>query len=276
MSQSELKDKIILVTGSTDGIGKQTALDLLGLGAHVIIHGRNPLRTNAVFEHMKNIAGPDNLSVVSGDLASFNEIRIMSEELHKRFDRIDVLVNNAGVYCNQRELSQDGLELTLAVNHLAGFYLTGLLLDLLKTAPGSRIINVASQAHASQLDFDNLQGEIFYDAYDAYSRSKLCNILFTNRLAQLLSSSTITTNSLHPGVISTKLLHAGWGSGGSHLKEGSQTSVYLATSPDVEHVSGKYFSNRRIANPASISDELAIQKRLWEASEQMTGFRFTG
>lgn len=268
----DLKDKIVLVTGSTDGIGKQTALDLIGKGAHVIIHGRDPERTGTLFEYMREVTGTDNLSAVSADLSSFAQVRAMSEELHKRFDRLDVLINNAGVYRNQRMLSHDGYELTFAVNHLAYFLLTGLVLDLLQAAPAARIINVASQAHASQLDFENLQGERFYEGYDAYSRSKLCNILFTFRLAEMLSGTQMTANALHPGVISTKLLHEGWGGGGSHLGEGSRTSVYLASSHDVKGVTGKYFSKQVVVNPATLTGDTGVQNRLWKESEKMTGF----
>jgi NAD(P)-dependent dehydrogenase (short-subunit alcohol dehydrogenase family) len=267
-------DKIMLVTGSTDGIGRQTAVDLARMGAHVIVHGRNPERASEALDFVRSTTGSKEVSAAYGDLGSMDEIRQMAEDLKRKVDRIDVLVNNAGVYKNERILSNDGIELTFAVNHLSYFFLTGLLFDLVLTAPGGRIVNVASQAHSSQLDFENLEGEKHYEAYDAYARSKLCNLLFTYKLASMLAGSTTTANVLHPGVISTKLLHAGWGSGGSRLSEGSKTSVYLSASPEVDGINGKYFVNRRLARSSTISYDLDTQDKLWKESERLTGFTF--
>jgi len=269
-----MKDKIILVTGSSDGIGKQTAADLAGLGASVIVHGRDKARTEKAVDDVRRISGSADVTGVSCDLSSMEEIRALSGQLHEQYDSIDVLINNAGVYKNQRHTSRDGFELTFAVNHLAYFLLTGLLLDLLTRSSYARIVNVASQAHASKLDFENLQGERFYEGYDAYARSKLCNIMFTYRLAELLTESHVTANVLHPGVIATKLLHEGWGSGGSSLHQGSGTSIYLAASEEVTGLSGKYFSNRRMVNSASVSYDPSLQAKLWSASEEMTGFKY--
>ncbi len=270
----DAKDKIVLVTGSTDGIGKQTAVDLIRLGARVILHGRNPERVAEAQVQVMDATGNKAVPAVYGDLGSLDEMRKMADTLKGMVDHIDVLINNAGVYKNDRILSKDGIELTFAVNHLSYFYLTGLLLDLVLQAPGGRIVNVASQAHSSQLDFANLEGEKYYEAYDAYARSKLCNILFTYKLAGMLAASKATANVLHPGVISTKLLHAGWGSGGSHLSQGSRTSVYLAASPEVEGVSGKYFVNRKLARSSTISYDPETQDKLWKLSEQLTGFTY--
>jgi len=168
-----------------------------------------------------------------------------------------------------RELSQDGFEMTFAVNHLAHFLLTDLLLDLIKKSGYSRVINVASMAHASEIYFDNLQHEKFYEGYSAYALSKLCNILFTYELAEKLSGSKTTVNCLHPGVIRTKLLHAGWGFGGSELNEGSKTPVHLATSQEVEKITGKYFVNCAQSNSSDISYNQEKRKLLWEISEKM-------
>lgn len=269
-----MNNKTILITGSTDGIGKQTALELAGLGATVIVHGRNELKAKAAAEELISKSENSNIDFFFADLSSLNDIRQMSGAIHEKYKQIDIMINNAGVYKNNRELSVDGFELTFAVNHLAYFLLTGLLLNLLKKSNSGRIINVASQAHASFLDFENLQAEKSFDGYDAYSRSKLCNILFTYQIARKLTDSTITVNALHPGVINTKLLHNGWGSGGSAIGEGSETSVYLASSPDVKQISGQYFSNLKSTRSSLISYDLEIQNRLWDISESMTGLMY--
>ena len=269
-----IKDKIVLITGSTDGIGKQTAIDLANLGALVIIHGRNETKTLQATEEVKLKSGNSNIEYVVGDLSSFDQIRSMSEQIYNRYDKLDVLINNAGVFKNEKKLSENGFELTFTVNHLADFLLTGLLLHLIKKSAYARVINGSSQAHASQLDFDNLQGENYYDGYDAYSRSKLCNIMFTYTLSRKLEGTGITANVLHPGVINTKLLHEGFGMGGSPLTQGSQTSIYLASSEEVAFESGKYFSNQRLTKSAEISYDSKAQDKLWDVSEKMTGVSF--
>lgn len=269
-----IKDKTVLITGSTDGIGKQTAIDLAEMDARVIVHGRNESKAKQAAESVKQRSGVANIKYVVADLSSLVQIRKMSENIHQRFDKIDVLINNAGVYKTERELNEKGFELTFAINHLSYFLLTGLLLDLIKKSDYARIINVASMAHGQELAFDNLNGESYYDGYDAYSRSKLCNIMFTYKLARMLSDTKVTTNVLHPGVISTKLLHIGFGSGGSELSQGSKTSEYLATSPEVENVSGLYYNNSREARSSDISYNKTSQDKLWELSEKMTGFSY--
>lgn len=269
-----IKDKIVLITGSTDGIGKQTASDLAEKGAHVIVHGRNKDKAFLAAEEVTQKSGGANIEYVVGDLSSQEQIRKISKDIHVRFDKIDVLINNAGVYKTERELNEKGFELTFAINHLSYFLLTGLLLDLVKKSDYARIVNVASMAHGQDLDFDNLNGELYYDGYDAYSRSKLCNIMFTYKLARLLSDTQVTTNVLHPGVISTKLLHVGFGSGGSQLSQGSKTSMYLATSPELINVSGRYFNNSREVRSSDISYDQTTQDKLWEYSEKMTGISY--
>jgi NAD(P)-dependent dehydrogenase (short-subunit alcohol dehydrogenase family) len=264
-----MKNKIILITGSTDGIGKQTALDLAEMGASVIVHGRDPERTKNVAAEIKESTGNPSIDFFVADFSSLAEVKRFSNQIHEKYDRLDVLINNAGVYMKQRELSEDGFEMTFAVNHLSHFLLSLLLLNLLKNPTHSRIINVASMAHAHELDFDNLQAEKFFDGYTAYSLSKLCNILFSYELARHLENTGVTVNCLHPGVIKTKLLRVGWGMGGGSLSSGSKTSVYLASSPDVENVTGKYFSNSRPANSAKVSNDIAVQKKLWQMSRTM-------
>jgi NAD(P)-dependent dehydrogenase (short-subunit alcohol dehydrogenase family) len=269
-----MKNKIALVTGSTDGIGRQTALDLVRLGATVLIHGRNAERCREVRDSIARETGAADTAEFTADLLSFEHIHQLAEDIRNRFDRIDVLINNAGVYENTRRLSTDGYETTFAVNHLAPFVLTGLLMDLIRHSAAGRIVNVSSMIHADHIDFSNLQGENDFSGSTAYSLSKLCNILFTYELAERLSTTAVTANCLHPGVIETKLLRAAW-SGGRPVSEGSGTSVYLAASPDVSGVSGKYFVNRKPSRSADVSYDPETRKRLWQLSEEMTGVTYS-
>lgn len=216
-----MKGLVVLVTGSTDGIGRQTAIDLAKRGAHVVIHGRNQHRAEAAFEEVVAGSGSSDLAMVSGDLASPDGTRSISDAVHARYDRIDVLINNAGVYKTDRQLSHDGFELTFAVNHLSYFLLTGLLLDLVRRSSHARIINVALRH------------------MPAGSILKTCR-----------------------------------GSGGAGVQEGSLTSVYLAASPDVDGVTGRYFSSSREVRPAAIAGDRAVQDELWRRSAEMTGFDY--
>ena len=253
-----MNTKKILVTGSTDGIGKQTALDLAQIGATMLLHGRNPARGERVVDEIKRATGNDRIEIFIADFSSLNDVRSLAEQVRQKYNTLDVLINNAGVYETRHRTSEDGLELTFAVNHLAPFLLTYLLLDLLKKAAPSRIINVSSIAHASSIDFENLQGEKHYGGYEAYALSKLCNILFTYKLARLLEGSGVTANCLHPGTISTKLLKAGWGVGGSPVTQGSVTPVYLTTATELGGVTGKYFMDKKQKKSSRISYDQKI------------------
>ena len=264
-----MKNKIVFITGSTDGIGRQTALELARMGATILLHGRNQEKAKVVLKEIKDTTKNENVKIFTADLASQSRIRSMTEEIHKQCDRIDIMINNAGVFLTNRRTTEDGLEMTFAVNHLAPFLLTLLLLDLIEKGAPSRVINVSSMAHSSAIDFNNLQGEKGHSGYEAYSLSKLCNILFTYELAERLEGKGITVNCLHPGVINTKLLRAGWG-GGSPVTEGSKTSVYLASAPELDTVSGKYFVNKAQAKSSSISYDRDVGKRLWKISEKLT------
>jgi len=268
-----LKSKIVLITGATDGIGKQTALELAQMGAQVIVHGRSEERCLKTVKDIRSRLPQAKLDWVCADLSSLEQVRGMASAVNTRFARLDVLINNAGVFEAQRRLSADGYEMTFAVNHLAHFLLTGLLLEKIKQCAPARIINVSSMAHAAKMDFDNLQGEKDYSGYQAYALSKLANILFTFELAEGLLNSGVTVNCLHPGVIRTKLLHAGWGMGGASLSEGAQTPVYLASAPEVADVTGKYFVNRRVALPAAVAQDAATRRRLWQISEALCTFK---
>jgi len=268
-----MKDKIILVTGSTDGIGKQTAFDLAKMGATVLIHGRDQGRCKRTVKEIKNATGNDSSEFFVSDLSSMNQVRNLADEIKSKHEKLNVLINNAGIIEKRRKITEDGYEMTFAINHLAYFLLTGLLLDLLIENAPSRIVNVSSMAHSSNIDFDNLHGEKYFDGWEAYSLSKLCNILFTYELAERLKGMGVTANCLHPGMINTKLLRMNFSSG-RPVSEGSKTSVYLTTAPELENVTGKYFVEKRETRSASISYNPDVRKKLWEMSEQMTDLNF--
>src|SRR5271157_3961900 len=268
-------EKFILITGATDGIGKQTAIDLANMNYEIIVHGRNISKAKTVAEEIKETTGNENMHFAVADLAELRQIHDLAESLHQKYDRLDVLINNAGVSMQQRQLTPDGFEATFAINHLAHFLLTIRLLDLLKPSASGRIVTVASQAHASSLDFDNLQGERDFDGYGQYMTSKLCNIMFTFELAERLAGTGITANCLHPGVIDTKLLRQSFGRGmGRPVEEGSKTSIYLATSAAVESTTGEYFVDTKPTRPAKIAYDSNARKKLWALSEEMVGVQF--
>jgi NAD(P)-dependent dehydrogenase (short-subunit alcohol dehydrogenase family) len=263
---------IVLVTGSTDGIGKQTAIDLARLGHHVIVHGRNAAKTEAARQAVSAAAPSATVDAVHFDLSSLADVRRGAVEVLKRFPRLDVLLNNAGILAQQRSVTVDGFEATFAVNHLAPFLLTNLLLPILQGEP-ARIVNVSSMVHMrGHLDFDDLQLERGYSAYGAYGQSKLANVLFTRELARRLDVKKVTVNALHPGVINTKLLREGFNmaSGGS-LEDGAKTSVYVATSPALKSVTGGYFNNSRPAEPSAEAQNDAVALKLWDVSARLTG-----
>lgn len=265
--------KTVFISGATDGIGKQTALELLKLGHKVIIHGRSKEKCEQTAAYLSREADVKKLEYLVADLSSFDEIKLLSNEL--RNTDFDVLLNNAGVFENSKVILDNGLEKTFMINHMAVFALSFALMDKMKTTPGFRLINVSSMAQASSIDFNNLNGEKFYDAYNAYAVSKLCNILFTYRISDLLKDYDFSANCLHPGVISTKLLNAGWGAGGSSLENGAKTSVYLAVNDDVEGVSGKYFSALKQKKSVALSYDFKVQRSLWDISlEILNKFAF--
>lgn len=267
-----MENKIILITGSTDGIGKQTAIDLANIGHKIIIHGRDKIRVEKTIEEIKRQTGNNNIDSCSADFTSFKQVRKMAEDIKNRFERLDVLINNAGIYMKELILTEDGFETTFQVNHLSHFLLTNLLIDLIKKSEHGRIINVSSIAHQSaDFDLENLNGERYFSPYNAYAVSKFANILFTKMLAEKLSDTNITVNALHPGVISTKLLKAGFNISGDSVKKGAETSVYLSVSNDVKDISGEYFINKRIERSHSLTYDKKLLKNFWNISAQMTG-----
>ncbi len=268
----QVEGSVMLVTGSTDGIGKETARRLAEMGAAVLVHGRSHERGEEALEEIRAGTGNERLRLVVGDLSSMAQVRGIVEQVRSEHDRLDVLINNAGVVAEERTETEDGYELTFAVNHLAPFLLTNLLLDELRRAAPSRIITVSSIAHGgTRIDFDDPNLRDGYSMNRAYARSKLANLLFTYELAKRLEGTGVTANALHPGVIGTKLLEVGFGGGGSPVRSGSETSVYLATSPEVEGVSGRYFRNKNEASSSPASHDEEAQRKLWELSERMVG-----
>lgn len=266
-----MKGKIVLVTGSTDGIGQQTALELARMGAHVLVHGRSEQRAAAVRDEIRRLSDNPHVDAIAADLAALRHMRQLANTLRQRYDRLDVLINNAGVFMNERRLTEDGLEMTFAVNHLAPFLLTQLLMDSLQAAHDARIITVSSVAHQrATVDFDDLQGERQFDGYRAYALSKLGNILFTYELAERLAGTGITANCLHPGVITTKLLQTGFNMSGASLQQGAATSVYLASSQEVANVTGTYFVDKRPTPSAPLTHDRELRQRFWRVSEELT------
>lgn len=263
--------KTILVTGATDGIGKQTAFELARQGAKVLVHGRDKARGAKVLDEINRDNCNENLILYLADFSSFSDIKRMAEEIKREQNELHVLINNAGTFSKEKLLTKDGLEMTFAVNHLAPFLLTMLLLDLLKASAPARIVNVSSGAHRNitEVDFDNLQGEKSYDGFEAYSLSKLGNILFTNELAKHLEGSGVTVNSLHPGVISTKMQRASYNLDGADVGEGAQTLVFLATSPEIEGVTGKYYSRMAEKPISDLAQDKALQDKFWKISEEL-------
>jgi NAD(P)-dependent dehydrogenase (short-subunit alcohol dehydrogenase family) len=265
----------VLVTGATDGIGRETARELARRGARVIVHGRRADKAEAVKEEIEALAGAAMPAALVGDLSSLAGVRAMAGSLLARGEGVDVLLNNAGVYLNEAEASADGFELTFAVNHLAPFLLTHLLLPRLRESAGPRVVSVSSMAHArgqiSVSGLGSLGSTEGFEPYAAYALSKLANVLFTVELARRLGPS-VAVNALHPGVVSTKLLTEGFGMrGGDSLGEGAATSVRLALAPELAQVTGRYFAHGKEAPMAAAGRDHALVRAFYEKSCELTG-----
>jgi len=277
-----LAGRTVLVTGGTGGIGRATALSLATMGAHLAITGRDRERSEDAAREIR-AAGAGRVDVFVADMSSQAEVRRLADEVLQGLPRIDVLVNNVGGYWNTRHVTADGLERTFALNHLAPFLLTSLLLDRLKESAPARVVTVSSGAQAmGRIDFDDLQGERSYSGARAYSQSKLANVLFTYELARRLPASAVTANSLHPGVVRTSF-GADDPAGVQRLlvplvrpfmktpAQGAATSIHLASSPDVEGVTGRYFANSKPRRSSKRSYDEAAAARLWQVSADLVG-----
>uniref|UniRef100_A0A383VGD2 Uncharacterized protein n=1 Tax=Tetradesmus obliquus TaxID=3088 RepID=A0A383VGD2_TETOB len=263
--------RVYLVTGSTDGIGLHTAIKLAEAGATVLVHGRSSERVDRAVASIRKAAGNSSSSRVKGytaDLSRLADVRQLAAAVQADHPQLYALVNNAGVYETQKKLSADGFENTWAVNVLAPFLLTSLLWQSVQ----GRIVNTASISAASHIDMANLQQGRGYSAHDAYSLSKLCNIIFTMKLAELLQQqgSSVTANTLDPGTVNTKMLLAGWGRIG--IEVGSANNTFkLLTDPNVAEVTGGYFISHRKSRPPSIAVDPLVQQQLWQLWQQQTG-----
>ena len=280
-----MKDKVCLITGATSGIGKATAMALARMEATVVIHGRNPQKCEAVVNAIRQETGNPHVETLVADLASLQDTRRLAQEFKARQLQLHVLVNNAGLSLRRRMESRDGYELMFAVNHLAHFLLTNLLLDTIVASAPSRIVNVSSGLHKySKLDFTDLQMKRKFSAMRGYGVSKLANIMFTNELARRLAGQGVTVNAMNPGMTATNI---GMEEGGvfsaskklmdrimgHSAEQGADTVVFLATSSDVARVSGKYFEKRKATGSSAITHDEDACRKLWEISAELVGLK---
>jgi retinol dehydrogenase-14 len=279
--------RTVLVTGGSGGIGRATALGLAALGAHLAITGRDRGRTQDAAGEIRAVGGGQ-VDMFVADLSSQAQVRRLAGEVLQSLPRIDVLVNNVGGFWNTRHVTADGLERTFALNHLAPFLLTSLLLDRLKDSAPARVVTVSSNVQAiGRIDFDDLQGERSYSGARAYNQSKLANVLFTYELARRLQGTAVTANALHPGVVRTsfgaedprriqKLLTPFARPFMKAPARGAATSIHLASAPDLEQVTGRYFARSKPRRSSKRSYDQAAAARLWQISADLTGLPAAG
>ncbi len=279
-----MKDKICIVTGANVGIGKITALELAKMGATVVMVCRNREKGEAAAAEIMKSTGNRSVHLLVGDMSSQADVRRVAGQFREKFNSLHVLVNNAGGLVPARELSADGIEKTFAGNHLGYFLLTGLLLDMLKKSAPSRIVNVASDFHRlAKLDFSDLQGERKYNQLQAYALSKVANILFTYELARRLDGTGVTVNCVHPGGVNSnfyknsgvrlRIFSALFGWTMRSPEKGADTVIYLAASPEVEGITGKYFKDRKQIESSKLSMDEEVSRRMWELSEKLVNFK---
>jgi len=279
-----MKGKTVLITGATGGIGLVTAVELARMGATVVMTARSREKGEAALAEVKRRAESNDVAVLYGDLASFADVRRIAKEFLASYDRLDVLVNNAGAMHQRREQTTDGFEMTFGVNHLAHFLLTQLLMDRLKASAPSRIVNVSSAAHIGMwIAFDDLQLTRLYAPMFAYGQSKLANILHAFELARRLEGTGVTANALHPGVVATRFGRNDAGLMGGIMdvaqtfmrpffltpEQGAETSIYLASSPDVAKTSGQYFDSKRSVPAWIAAYDQPVARRLWDVSGEL-------
>jgi retinol dehydrogenase 12 len=282
-NMQDMGGKVCLVTGATAGIGKVVASALAALGATVVLAGRSESKAMDVVEQIKTDTGNKAVDYLLADYEDLDQVRQMASDFRERYSRLDVLVNNAGAFFNRRIVTPYGVEKTFLVNHLAPFMLTNLLLDMLRDSAPARILNVSSDAHKTGvLDLDDLAYSRGYVGIKGYGRSKMANILFTTELARRLEGSGVTVNALHPGHVATDIWRTNFSIVGPLLKwfmglisltpqEGADNSIFLATSPEVEGVSGKYFVKHEAVEPNMDTVGPDAARELWRVSERLTG-----
>jgi NAD(P)-dependent dehydrogenase (short-subunit alcohol dehydrogenase family) len=279
--------RTVLITGGSGGIGRATALGLAAMGAHLAITGRDRGRTEDAAREIR-AAGSGQVDTFVADLSCQSQVRRLAGQVLQSLSRIDVLVNNAGGYWNTRHVTADGLERTFAINHLAPFLLTNLLLDRLKNSAPARVVTVSSNVQANgRIDFEDLQGERSYSGARAYNQSKLANVLFTYELARRLQATLVTANALHPGVVRTAF---GTEDPGGLQRlfipfvrpfmkapgRGAATSIHLVSAPDLEQVTGRYFATSKPRRSSRRSYDQAAAARLWQLSADLTGLTAVG
>lgn len=286
MNEPVLSGKSCLVTGSSQGIGYETAVGLARLGAHVIIVSHIPERCQQATKRIQADYGVETARCYAADLSVQDHIRQLSADIQQDYDRLDVLVNNMGGWYSKPQQIADGIEMILALNHLSYFLLTGLLLPLLQESAPARIINVSSDAHRQSrgIQFDDIGFQQRYRSFAVYAHSKLANVTFTYELARRLENTSVTVNALHPGFVKTELYrHFGVmtplitslaGLLGKSAAQGAQTPIYLASSPEVAGTTGKYFTECELRESSPVSYQVSQAQRLWQVSEEMTGFRY--
>ena len=279
--------KIVVITGGTGGIGKATATGLATLGARVGITGRDPARAEQAAADIRAASGNPAVDAFAADMTSQNELRQLAAVVLEAYPRLDVLVNNVGGFWAHRHSTADGLERTFALNHLAPFLLTNLLMDRLKASAPARVITVSSGAQSmGRIEFDDLQGARSYSGQRAYNQSKLANVMFTNELARRLHGTRVTANSLHPGVVRTNFGaedQAWFFTVISRVvrpllktpAQGAQTPIYLASSPDLADVTGQFFTNGKPKRANRIAYDIDMTARLWLVSAELVGMTAT-
>ena len=283
----DMKDKICLISGANSGIGKVTAVELAKQGAHIIMLCRNEEKAERAKADILKVCGHKKVDIVLADLSSLQQVSEAADHINATYPHIDVLNNNAGLLMgNERELTEDGYEMTFQVNHLSHFLLTYKLLDKVLASPRGNIINVSSEAHRfANLDLNNLQMEKGYSGLKAYSNSKLCNILFTYELAKRLDGTQTVTNALHPGGVASNFGKGVSGFFGLVMKlarpfmvseeKGAETSIYLASSEAGFAANGRYFKNKKPSAPTKVATNDYNARRLWEISEEMLDIKFS-
>lgn len=276
------QQRVMIVTGATNGIGRVTAHVLAQTGATVVLVGRSQERLARTTDEIRVDTPHARLDTICADLSTQAEVIAVADTIKSRYDRIDVLLNNAGAFYTQRQISVDGIEMTWALNHMAPFLLTNALLDLFRASAPARIITVSSMAHqAARMNFADIEGAVRFSGWNAYAQSKLANILFTYELADRLQQTDITVNCLHPGFVATGFAHnntgvVAWANGilqryfAVSPEKGAETSIFLATSPSVAQVTGRYFVDCNAVSSAPQSYDVTSRRRLWEMSLQMT------